>query len=144
MEDSLVPLGALFYIWICATSDLIMIKIPVDQAHIRLSRFYINIRSECYQWKVYSMDGDECWCPSKNTESFLAWWQGNANKDKIHNDWFHNSFLSLVLLSGPTFEGVVRRSIKDRCQMLLRGSWAERWRGGRQAGCACRRVAWLC
>lgn len=80
------------------------------------------------------MDGDECWHPSKNTESFLAWWEGNANKDKIHNDWFHNSFLSLVFLSGPTFEGVVRRSIKDRCQMLLRGSWAKRWRGGsRQA-----------
>ena len=45
MEDSLVPLGALFYIWICTASDLIMIKIPVDQAHIRLSRFRINIRS---------------------------------------------------------------------------------------------------
>ena len=45
MEDSLLPLGALFYIWICAASDLIMIKIPVDQAHIRLSRFRINIRS---------------------------------------------------------------------------------------------------
>lgn len=63
------------------------------------------------------MDGDECWSPSKNTKTFLAWWEGNANKDKIHNDWFHNSFLSLVFLSEPTFEGVVKRSIKEdvRC-----------------------------
>lgn len=80
-----------------------------------------------------SMAGDECWSPSKNTETFLAWWEGNANKNKIHNDWFHNSFLSLVFLSGPTFEGVVKRSIEDRCQMLLRGHWAERWGGERLA-----------
>lgn len=79
------------------------------------------------------MDGDECWSPSKNTKTFLAWWEGNANKDKIHNDWFHNSFLSLVFLSEPTFKGVVKRSIEDRCQMLLRGRWAERWGGGRPA-----------
>lgn len=94
---------AVLYFWMCAASGLKMMKIYMDQAHIRLSRFWIG--SEEVQGSP-GMKVDVGVIPRMQRPS---WLDGKAVQTRIKytNDWSYNSFLSLISLSGPTFEGAL-------------------------------------
>ena len=79
-----------------------MMKTYWAQVYTRISGF--ELEASIHLW-----DGDERWCRSRRAEVFLSPRQeGSANKDKTYDDWWHNSFASLIFLSGPQFEGVFK------------------------------------